>query len=396
MPSTVARFTVLSLACLCLVAWSGTADSSESVAVTAPACFSRPIGVASDYLNIDEPIAGVAATADVVFVGAPLDGAVLVFSTHTGQQIGTVPPPPEGFAVPFIMHIVGDGKVTILGAGGLPQPKPFVPANPILYEYEFSFSPARGFSATLVREASFASVLVGFAEDFVHLDDGRYLVSDSILGSIWVLEPDGTVSPGIVPKSFAPSDALPLLAICPTMPEVTVNGYPFLFSGSTNPGVEPLAVRNGQVYYFSPCARGIYTFPLDVLTDNRQPYERASSISLVAPTPPDVQVEELLDFTFNPYDPLDMHLYAAHALALDVIRVDVRTGEREVLASGPALFDFPSALSFLPPELGTPQIVVASNQQERSPITNDAVTENTFTLPFIVARVSIPRNQSQH
>jgi len=27
------------------------------------------------------------------------------------------------------------------------------------------------------------------------------------------------------------------------MPEITVNGYPFLFTGSTLPGVSPLAVR---------------------------------------------------------------------------------------------------------------------------------------------------------
>jgi hypothetical protein len=49
---------------------------------------------------------------------------------------------------------------------GLPQPQPFVPANPNIYEYTDSFSPERGFFASLVRTISFASVLVGFPEDF--------------------------------------------------------------------------------------------------------------------------------------------------------------------------------------------------------------------------------------
>jgi hypothetical protein len=46
---------------------------------------------------------------------------------------------------------------------------------------------------------SFSSVLVGFPEDFVRLDDGRYLMSDSVLGSVWIVEPNGAIVPGIVP-----------------------------------------------------------------------------------------------------------------------------------------------------------------------------------------------------
>jgi hypothetical protein len=101
----------------------------------------------------------------------------------------------------------------------------------------------------------------------------------------------------------------------PDLPEVTVNGYPFLFTGSTLPGVSPLAVRHGTVYYYSPCARGIYSFPLEVLSNSQAPCERAS-ISLVAPTPADIEVEELLDFSFNPDDEADPFLYAAQPMQL--------------------------------------------------------------------------------
>jgi hypothetical protein len=112
---------------------------------------------------------------------------------------------------------------------------PFVPASPSIYEYTYNVNPERGFGARLVRTVSFASVLIGFSEDFVHVDDGRYLISDAVLGSIWAAKPDGTIRPGIVPKSFNPEDLIPTLAYGPTMPEITVNGYPFLFTGSTLP-----------------------------------------------------------------------------------------------------------------------------------------------------------------
>jgi hypothetical protein len=249
-----------------------------------------PVGCAQqflcfDYANMNVPIAGVAGGNAVVFVGEPLNGSVVVLSRFTGQQIAQLPPPPNGFVLPFIMHSLGEGRLAVLDAGGLPQPLPFVPANPFIYEYTYTFSPLQGFSASLVRTISFASVLVGFPEDFAHLDDGRYLLSDAVLGSIWIAELDGTIKPGIVPQSFKPQDFIPTLALCPTMPEVTVNGLPFLFTGSTIPGVSPMAVRNGTVYYYSPCARGIYSFPLSILSDNRQPFQRAADIQLVAPHP---------------------------------------------------------------------------------------------------------------
>jgi hypothetical protein len=40
---------------------------------------------------------------------------------------------------------------------------------------------------------SFASVLIGFSEDFILLEDGRYLLSDAVLGSVWVAQLDGIV-----------------------------------------------------------------------------------------------------------------------------------------------------------------------------------------------------------
>jgi hypothetical protein len=379
--------------CLAICGCGSSAGPSAVEVGTTEAALQSDHGLhvrSSDFAHFDAPIAGVAGDSDLVFVGEPLDGNVVVLSRHSGKQLGLLPAPPEGFAVPFIMHVTGEGHLAVLGAGGLPQPAPFVPASPFIYEYSYT-SHGNHFSASLDRVIDFSSALIGFSEDFARLDDGRYLVSDAVLGSIWVVERDGSVQPGIVPKTFDPENFIPQLALCPTMPEVTVNGYPFLFTGSTIPGVSPIAVRHGTVYYFSPCARGIYAFPLRILNDHRQPYERAADIRLVAATPADVEVEELLDFTFNPFDDGDDHLYAADPLALSVIRVDIHSGRREVLASGPTLFDFPSSLGFLPTDCAHNELVVVSNQQERTPLTNDAVTETTFNLPFIVSKIRFDR-----
>ena len=379
-----------SLALVCDTALCGQISSLTSTTVEdALSPLASKHSISFNYANFDVPIAGVAGGEEVVFVGEPLKRSVVALSRFTGNQIGELPPPPNGFAVPFIIHSLGKGKVAVLDAGGLPQPAPFVPTSPSIYEYTYKVIPEQGFTASLARTVSFASVLIGFSEDFVHLDDGRYLISDAVLGSIWIAQPDGTISPGIVPKSFNPGDLIPTLAFGPTMPEITVNGYPFLFTGSTLPGVSPLAVRDGTVYYYSPAARGIYAFPLAILSDNRLPYQRAANIYLVAPTPANVAVEELLDFSFNSYNPLDRYLYAADPLQLQVIRINLLNGAREVVASGQKLFDFPSSLSFLPSIGPVSELVVVSNQQERTPITNDAVSQTTFNLPFIVSKILV-------
>jgi hypothetical protein len=100
-----------------------------------------------------------------------------------------------------------------------------------------------------------------------------------------------------------------------------------------------------------------------------------------------VEVEELLEFSFNPYNPFDRYLYAADPLQLQVIRINLANGSRQVVASGSKLFDFPSSLGFLPTIGPVSELVVVSNQQERTPLTNDAVSQTSFNLPFIVSKV---------
>src|SRR5262249_50638914 len=136
-----------------------------------------PRSLSNDFLDVQFLPAGVAAGEKVISIGDPLEGRVLAYSRATGRQIGELPQPPGGFILPFIMHGNGEGHVQVLDAGGLPQPKPFVPAHPLVSEYSYSFSVASGFSATLTRFVDSTGTLVGFPEDFVQLADGRILLT---------------------------------------------------------------------------------------------------------------------------------------------------------------------------------------------------------------------------
>jgi hypothetical protein len=269
-----------------------------------------------------------------------------------------------------------------------------VPVSPRIYEYSYELG--GGFRANLERTVSFADQEIGFAEDMVSLGDGRYVLSDAILGALWVVECDGSVQPGIVSEDPQPGQGIAQLRMCPDMPLIDVRGVPFLFSGATLPGVSPLAVRNGILYFYSPCAEGLYALPVASLFDDRTPEERAEDIVLVSPKPRQVLVEQLLGLAFDPFRPQEHWLYAADSLQLRMIRIDVRTGKRQLLADDPELFNFPSSTAFLPPVFGKSQLVVVSNQQQLTPLTNDAWDGQTFELPFLITELSLRPKQVEY
>ncbi len=367
-------------------------DPSETLGQTEEAAKIElsPQALSFKYLELDPPFpAGVAAGERVVFVGDPLEGRVFEYSRQSGRQLGELPQPPVPFVLPFMMKHIAPNKVAIMDAGGFPTPLPLVPANPTIYEYTYS-AQGNTVNATLTRSVPFSSALVGFAEDIVLLKDGRYLLADAVLGSIWIANTNGTIVPGIVPKTFEPADAIPQLYFCPTMPTVQVGGVPFLFSDATVPGISTITERDGIVYFANACTGNVYKVPLASLSDSRQPWQRAQDIRVLSPKPASTQVEELLSMIFDPSNPHEHFMYAADAMRLRLIRINTLTGERQVLADDHELFNFPSSLSFMPP-LGHdeifPQLVVVSNQQQLTPITNDLAPGDNFEFPFIATRV---------
>ena len=51
--------------------------------------------ISFEFAGLSVPIAGVAGGTDVVLIGEPVNGKVVVLSRFTGEQIGGLPPPPN-------------------------------------------------------------------------------------------------------------------------------------------------------------------------------------------------------------------------------------------------------------------------------------------------------------
>src|SRR3954469_7043159 len=200
-----------------------------------------PHGIAGDHklIFITEPGIGV----------APHGARVVALNRRTGKEVAALPAPPAGFKLPFALRVPRPGHLVLLDDAGFPPQGP-----PTVYDYAYRFKHHQ-LQATLTRTVSFAGQKMGFAEDVQVRPNGEYVVSESVFGGLWLVGRDGTVRPGLVP----PGDAsLPALGPCQFAPgDYRVGGLPFEPAGGFAPGVGPLAIRGGGLYFGSSCAGGI-------------------------------------------------------------------------------------------------------------------------------------------
>ena len=335
---------------------------------------------------------GIAGDQRLLFVTEPLNGRVAVLERFSGEEIGELPAPPGGFLLPFEMRLPVHGHLVVLDSGGFPSPTSL--AIPRVYDYHYQYNPAkRLFNAELNRTVRFDGIPFIFAEDVEVLRDGRYVVSDSGFGALWMIQRNGSITPGIVPRTLAPEDGIPGLAPCLFLSEVTtVGGVPFELPGSFAPGVGSLASRDGFLYFGGTCPGGIARVPVVVFDDMRLPHQRAADIEVVSRRPDAGDFDSLKGLTFNPWDPDDDALYAADAFHLRIVRIDVATGERTVIAEDLALFNFPVSMKFLPPVRKHPSLVVSSDQEHRFAPLNAALGGvSVFELPFLITEVRFSR-----
>jgi hypothetical protein len=343
--------------------------------------------LAYDYAHRDNLITAAAGNSEVVFVAEPLAQRVAVLDRITGEQIGELPAPPGGWLLPFALRVPDEDTLVVLDPGGFPSPT--VPAVARIYEYDFDLKRgkrhSRRFEATLSRTVRFDGLPLVFAEDVEVTPSGHYVVAESIIGAVWVVAPDGSISPGLFPGASGP---IAPLAPC-TWPTIDVGGIPFAAAGNFAPGVVAVAEQGGQVYFSPTCSGGLYRIPFSTLIDtSRAPDERASDIEVVSARP-EGEIETLHGLAFDRSKPGDRFVYATDSLHLRVLRIDTRTGERETVASDPVLFNFPVKPQFLPPIAGVAPLLVPSDQEHRFSLINAAIPSDKFTPPWIVTKVIV-------
>lgn len=334
---------------------------------------------------------GIGGDEHLVFVTEPLNGAVVALDRHSGAELAQLPPPPGGFLLPFTLRVPHTGRIVILDAGGFPDPN--VPAIPRVYEYDYELKRKgkngriESFDATLARAVVLENLPILFTEDLEVLDDGTIVVSESVLGALWIVHTDDTVAPGIVPVSFDPADAIPGLNPC-GMPLIDVGGIPFITEGAFAPGVGTMTEREGNLYFGNTCTGGLWKVPVATLFDqSRAPHERGEDIELVSPMPANVVAESLKGLTWNRWNPGDRRILATDPFRLQLIRINIDTGEREVLVQNELLFNFPVAAAWLPPSRGPFEVVVASDQEHRLAALNAGIDEDQFLSPFLLTHV---------
>src|SRR5262245_2427857 len=347
---------------------------------------SPPSALAIPFAGINNITHGVAGDERFVFVAQPLAGKVTVLNRFTGIEVGEIPPPTGGFKLPFTLRVPDSGMLVILDSGGFPSPT--TPAIPVVYDYSYTGNPfSHNFHAQMTRAASFAGLPLFFTEDVEALPDGRYVVSASVLGGLWVIHADGGIAPGITPASFAPHDAIPGLGPG-FLPQVEVGGIPFAIAGNFGPGVGSMAYHDGFLYFGNTALGGVRRVPVASLEDpTRLPHERGADIQVVSPKPAAVSAEVIKGLTFNRWRPDDHRLVAADPFSLRLIRINIQTGQREVIAADPLLFNFPVAAQFLPPVAGIQSLVVVSDQEHRLAAINAAISTDILQLPFIATKV---------
>ena len=313
-------------------------------------------------------------------IGPSTAGArVVVLDRFTGREVATLPPPAGGFKLPFTLRVPSPGHLVVLDNAGFPPQ-----GTPKVYDYSYR-TDWHGFHAAVTRTTDFSGLPLAFAEDVEVLPDGQYVVSESVIGGLWLIGRDGAIKPGMVPSTPAP---LPKIGGC-LFPEgsFTVGGLPFAPIGGFAPGAGSMAVRGNDLYLSSTCEGGVMKLPISVLEDGSKPAEdRVGAIQTVVPRA--FSLESLKGIQFNRFDSRDPWLYAGDPFRLQLIRVDVRNGKRQVLSTDGRLFDFTVSTAFLPPVVpGLPNpLVTASDQEYRSTLLNSALTSDQFRQPFVIGR----------
>jgi len=370
---------------------------------------------------------GVAGDTQLLMIAVPVGTVGRTTGVHishrrSGALLGEVAPPPGGWRVPLSLQIESfrdlgagtAGSFLVLDGGGTPDD--LGQAHATVSRFTYSFSPPAGFSAQWVSTHALPiDLLPGtanalpsgmlYAGGFLQLPDGTVLVSDAVLGAIWradaslkrwtlaYLDPDlaaGRCSefqgigraPGGGTRPYSmrlPND------LCPGIHSFT----------HVLPTDEVCMVRAAP-------PGGIWCLARRTLVDPLLPAPVKLALKRVL-VPSQAGLSDLTDgLVYDRFHPDSPWVYWARAVSdaagggSNVLRrVNVHTGEIEVVASSNLLFDWTSNIAPLPPtgddSRALTTLLLSVGQQENNAQVNTLLNGvDDFVAPTLLPVVEVP------
>lgn len=352
---------------------------------------------------------GVAGDETLLFAVQPAatssrPNGVHVVRRRNGQLLGDLVPPANGWQVPLVIKIIEygssdsawtEGIVLVLDAGARPTEAGTKPG--IIYRYQYAYSHNTGLTSSVVS----SHVLPLFSPSADPLPNGLFYpismgllpnggiaVIDTFLGAIWVASSSladwhlAIIDPRF---QFGFGEELQGIGRAPgggTQPYRLLLPTPPGAPGPVFPGIHSItyAAITDEVYTVRTASPGgIFGIPLNVLLDETKlPFEKGGSVrTVVAPTPG--VSDQTVGLDYDRFHPTTPWLYWHRAPSDEVgggfntlRRINLLTGEIEVLASSNTLYDWTEEISVLPGIGNSPYtyIVHAMGQLYNNPDAN--------------------------
>lgn len=358
--------------------------------------------------------------------GPGMKAGAFVRDRFTTEVVGELPAPPNGWILPFktFFSQVESNTLYVLDVGGFPAVGLYF--APIISKYTYTYeSSTKTFTATFVSSLTLpqpanAPNPIGFCADPIELENGDILFPDQFWGALYLLKPDGTCEYVLGPQNSGLENGFDQLksGLFPVdLADIWFNGsmrqpVHFKFAGASPtdggfaPGLNYLSKTNTHLYFQSLNAQAFYRMPIAALYDNRQAWERISSVEIFWEIPTETDATApggpklFAAHTFNQYNPLDTKLYVTDLARGAVSTLDTTLGsdqEMQILIQDTNLLDSAVSIAFLPPVLGKPIMVVANDQEFLLPGLNGYIPFDPtqppapveFPVPFRLTKITL-------
>ena len=348
---------------------------------------------------------------------------IVVASKSSGNEIGSVTPPPVGWRTPLSIEVYDfdrdglstQGSFIVLDAGVEPRLAGTAPGY--LHRYSYSYSPQDGLVTAWLE--THVLPLAGppgpdlptgllLPMGFTLLPNGGIAVTDGLIGSIWVAGSnfeDWRLA--MIDARFAPGLGVPDISGIGRAPGGGTRPYtlrlpsPFPGGPPAAPGIHSItyaAITDELVTLRTAQPGGLYAISRsDLLDTDIPPFAKGESLREVVPL--QIGLSDLTDgIVYDRFHPNTPWVYWQRATSDEIgggsnvlRRVHLLTGQVQEVARSNTLYDWTSNLSVLPGPGNAPFSVVLSamGQEENNPEVNVLLTEPQFVSPSLLTVVIV-------